>query len=185
MNMFDIDAFKGKMDKSIEAYKKELNVLRTGRANAGLIAGIMVDYYGTPTPIDQTAQVSVPEARQLMIKPYDKSLLGDIEQAINAANIGISPNSDGEVIRLNVPALTEESRKELAKKVKGFAEDAKVAVRNIRRDANDAVKKGQKAGDLTEDDARASEDDIQKMTDDFVKQIDVIAADKEKDILTM
>jgi len=183
--MLDIDDIKARMSKSIDSYKKELGKLRTGRANAALVDGISVNYYGAPTPIDQTSQISVPEARQLMIKPYDKSILGDIEKAINAANIGISPNNDGEVIRLNVPALNEETRKELAKKVKGFAEDAKVAIRNVRRDANDIIKKAEKANEITEDDVKSDEADVQKLTDDFIKQIDNIAAEKEKDILSM
>jgi len=183
--MLDLDDIKARMSKSIDSYKKELGKLRTGRASAALVDGITVDYYGAPTPIDQTSQISVPEARQLMIKPYDKSVLGDIEKAINAANIGISPNNDGEVIRLNVPALTEETRKELAKKVKGFAEDAKVAIRNVRRDANDIIKKAEKANKITEDDVKSDEADVQKLTDDFTKQIDTIATEKENDILSM
>jgi len=183
--MMDIDEIKARMGKSIDSYKKELSKLRTGRASAALVDGITVNYYGSATPIDQTSQISVPEARQLMIKPYDKSVLGDIEKAINAANIGISPNNDGEVIRLNVPSLTEETRKELAKKVKGFAEDAKVAIRNVRRDANDIIKKAEKDNEITEDDVKSDEADVQKLTDDFIKQIDTIAAEKEKDILSM
>jgi len=183
--MVNLDDIKGRMEKSLESYKKELSTLRTGRASAALIDGIMVDYYGTPTPIAQTAQVAVPEASQLTIKPYEKTLLGDIEQAINAANIGISPTNDGEMIRLNVPALTEETRKELAKKVKGFAETGKVAIRNIRRDANDAIKKAEKAKEITEDDLKGYEADVQKLTDNFIKQIDEVAATKEKDIMTM
>ena len=183
--MLILDDIKERMGKTIDSYKKELSKLRTGRANAALVDGITVDYYGVPTPIDQTSQISVPEARLLMIKPYDKSILGDIEKAINAANIGISPNNDGQVIRLNVPALTEETRKELAKKVKVFAEDAKVAIRNVRRDANDIIKKAEKANEITEDDVISDEADVQKLTDDFIKQIDAIAAEKEKDILSM
>lgn len=183
--MINLDEIKARMEKSIDAYKKELSKLRTGRASSALVDGITVDYYGAPTPIDQTSQISVPDAKQLMIKPYDKSILGAIEQAINAANIGISPNNDGEVIRLNVPVLTEETRKGLAKKVKGFAEDAKVAVRNIRRDANDLIKKAEKAKEITEDDLKSYEDDVQKLTDGFVKQIDTIATEKETDILSM
>ena len=183
--MINLDDIKVRMEKSIDAYKKELSKLRTGRASAALVDGISVDYYGAPTPIDQTSQISVPDARQLMIKPYDKSILGVIEQAINAANIGISPNNDGEVIRLSVPALTEETRKELAKKVKGFAEDAKVSVRNIRRDANDLIKKAEKAKEITEDDVKSYEDDVQKLTDSFIKQIDTIATEKETDILSI
>jgi ribosome recycling factor len=183
--MINLDDIKARMEKSIDSYKKELSKLRTGRASSALVDGISVDYYGAPTPIDQTSQISVPEARQLMIKPYDKSILGDIEKAINAANIGLTPNNDGEVIRLNVPALTEETRKDLAKKVKGFAEDAKVSIRNIRRDANDLIKKAEKAKEITEDDEKGYEEDVQKLTDDFVKQIDVIATEKEKDILSI
>jgi len=183
--MINLDDIKVRMEKSIDAYKKELSKLRTGRASAALVDGISVDYYGAPTPIDQTSQISVPDARQLMIKPYDKSILGVIEQAINAANIGISPTNDREVIRLSVPALTEETRKELAKKVKGFAEDAKVSVRNIRRDANDLIKKAEKAKEITEDDVKSYEDDVQKLTDSFIKQIDTIATEKETDILSI
>ncbi|MCL2560068.1 MAG: ribosome recycling factor [Turicibacter sp.] len=183
--MFNLDEIQARMDKSIDSYKKELGKLRTGRASSALVEGITIDYYGAPTPIDQTSQISVPEAKQLVIKPYDKSILGDIEQAINAANIGITPNNDGELIRLNVPALTEETRKELAKKVKGLAEDAKVAVRNIRRDANDLIKKAEKANEMTEDDVKSSEDDVQKLTDGFVKQIDTLGSEKEQDILAM
>lgn len=182
--MINLDEIKARMEKSIDAYKKELGKLRTGRASAALVDGIAVDYYGVMTPIDQTSQISVPDAKQLMIKPYDKSILGAIEQAIGAANIGITPNSDGEVIRLNVPALTEETRKDLAKKVKGLAEDAKVSIRHIRRDANDLIKKSEKAKSITEDDVKSYEDDVQKLTDGFIKQIDEIAKDKEKDILS-
>jgi ribosome recycling factor len=183
--MINLDDFKARMEKSMDVYKKELSVLRTGRASAALIDDITVDYYGTPTPIAQVAQVAVPEASQLTIKPYEKTLLGDIEQAINAANIGISPTNDGEMVRLNVPSLTEETRKDLAKKVKGFAEAGKVAIRNIRRDANDVIKKAEKAKEITEDDVKSYEADVQKLTDDFTKQIDEVATAKEKDIMTM
>jgi len=183
--MVNLDDIKARMEKSIDSYKRELSKLRTGRASAALLEGITIDYYGSPTPIDQTSQIAVPEAKQLTIKPYDKTILGDIERAINAANIGLSPNNDGEIIRLNVPALTEETRKDLAKKVKGFAEDAKIAIRNVRRDANDVIKKAEKAKEITEDDVKSYETDVQKMTDDFIKQIDTLGADKEKDILSM
>ena len=183
--MVNLDDIKGRMEKSIDSYKRELSKLRTGRASAALLEGITIDYYGSPTPIDQTSQIAVPEAKQLTIKPYDKTILGDIEKAINAANIGISPNNDGEIIRLNVPALTEETRKDLAKKVKGFAEDAKVAIRNVRRDANDVIKKAEKAKEITEDDVKSYETDVQKMTDDFIKQIDTLGTEKEKDIMSM
>ena len=183
--MVNLEDIKGRMEKSIDSYKRELSKLRTGRASAALLDGITIDYYGSPTPIDQTSQIAVPEAKQLTIKPYDKTILGDIEKAINAANIGISPNNDGEIIRLNVPALTEETRKDLAKKVKGFAEDAKVAIRNVRRDANDVIKKAEKAKEITEDDVKSYEADVQKMTDDFIKQIDTLGVEKEKDIMSM
>ena len=183
--MVNLDEIKARMEKSIDSYKRELSKLRTGRASAALLEGITVDYYGAPTPVDQTSQVSVPEARQLTIKPYDKTILGDIEKAINAANIGLTPTNDGELIRLNVPALTEETRKELAKKVKGFAEDAKISVRNVRRDANDTIKKAEKAKEITEDDVKSYEEDVQKMTDNFIKQIDTIGSEKETDILSM
>jgi len=183
--MINLNDYKSKMEKSIDSYKRELAKLRTGRASVALIDGINVDYYGAPTPIAQTSQVSVPEARQLMIKPYDKSIIGDIEKAISAANIGLTPNSDGEVIRLNVPALTEQIRKDLAKKVKGFAEDAKVAIRNVRRDANDTIKKAEKAKEITEDDMKSLESDVQKLTDEFIKLIDQIGSEKEKDILSI
>ena len=183
--MLDLNEIREKMDKAIGAYKRELSKLRTGRASAALIDGITINYYGAATPIDQTSQISVPEAKQLMIKPYDKSILIDIEKAIAAANIGLTPNNDGEVIRLNVPALTEETRKELAKKVKALAEDGKVAIRNVRRDANDIIKKAEKAKEITEDDVKSDEADVQKMTDEFIKQIEEIASAKEKDILSV
>jgi len=183
--MVNLDDIKARMEKSIDSYKRELSKLRTGRASAALLEGIVINYYGSPTPIDQTSQIAVPEPKQLTIKPYDKTILGDIERAINAANIGIVPNNDGEIIRLNVPVLTEETRKDLAKKVKGFAEDAKVAIRNVRRDANDVIKKAEKAKEITEDDVKSYENDVQKMTDDFIKQIDTLGAEKEKDILSM
>ena len=183
--MINLDTIQERMNKSIDSFKKDLNTLRTGRASAALIEGININYYGAPTPISQTGQVTTPDAKQLAIKPYDKSILADIERAINEANIGITPNNDGEVIRLNVPILTEETRKELAKKVKGFAEDAKVAIRNIRRDANDDLKKAEKNKEITEDDLKGYSEDVQKLTDEKIKEIDVVAFAKEKDIVTM
>jgi len=174
-----------RMDKSIDKLKRDLSTLRTGRANAALLDNITVDYYGAPTPINQMAQVTIPEATQLVIKSYDKSMLKAIERAILEANIGLNPNNDGEVIRLNVPAPTEERRRELAKSVKGYAEEAKVAVRNVRRDANDELKKMQKNGDITEDDLKSQTDDVQKLTDKKTKEIDAVAADKEKDIMSI
>jgi len=174
-----------RMDKAIESLKRELSVLRTGRASAALLDNIKVDYYGMPTPINQMAQITIPEPRQLVVKAYDKSTMSDIERAINEANIGLTPNSDGDVIRLNIPSLTEERRRELAKKVKVFAEDAKVAIRNVRRDANDELKKMQKNGDITEDDLKGYNEDVQKLTDKKIKEVDQVASDKETDIMSI
>ncbi|MCL1949389.1 MAG: ribosome recycling factor [Turicibacter sp.] len=173
-----------RMDKSIEKLKRDLSTLRTGRASASLVENIKVDYWGTPTPIPHVGQVTVPEATQLVIKPYEKPLLKDIERAIHEANIGLNPNNDGEVIRINVPAPTEERRKELAKNVKSFADDAKVAIRNVRRDANDELKKMQKSSDITEDELKSLQDDVQKLTDKKIKEVDAVAASKEKDIMS-
>ena len=174
-----------RMDKAIDALKREFSVLRTGRASAALLDNIKVDYYGAPTPISQMAGITVPEARQLVIKPYDKTILTSIERAINEANIGLTPNNDGEVIRLNVPQLTEERRRELAKKVKGFAEDAKVAIRNVRRDVNDELKKMQKNSEITEDALKGHNDEVQKLTDKKIKEVDTVASEKEKDIMSI
>lgn len=176
---------EARMSKAIDSLKREFSVLRTGRASGALLDNIQVDYYGMPSPINQMAQVTVPEPRQLVIKPYDKSMLQAIERAINEANIGLTPNNDGEVIRLNVPALTEERRRELAKKVKGFAEDAKVAIRNVRRDANDELKKLQKNGEITEDALKGYTEDVQKLTDKKIKEVDATADEKEKDIMSI
>jgi len=176
---------EARMDKALDSLKRELSVLRTGRASAALLDSIQVDYYGMQTPVNQMAQITVPDARQLVIKPYDKSTLGAIERGINEANIGLTPNNDGEVIRLNIPALTEERRRELAKKVKGFAEDSKVAVRNIRRDANDELKKMQKNNEITEDTLKGYIEDVQKLTDKKIKEVDVIASEKENDIMSI
>lgn len=176
---------KEKMDKSISAFSRELASIRAGRANASLLDRITVDYYGAPTPVNQLGGISVPEARLLVIQPYDKSVLGDIEKAIMKSDIGITPTNDGNVIRLTIPALTEERRKELVKVVSKEAESAKVAIRNVRRDANDDLKKLEKSGDITEDDLRGFTDDIQKLTDDYIVKVDQVAKDKEKEILSV
>ncbi|MGL4374712.1 MAG: ribosome recycling factor [Turicibacter sp.] len=176
---------ENRMNKAIDSLKREFNTLRTGRASAALLENISIDYYGSATPINQMAQVSVPEPRQLTVKPYDKTMLSAIERAINEANIGLTPNNDGELIRLNVPQLTEERRRELAKKVKGFAEEAKVAIRNVRRDANDDMKKLQKNGEITEDALKGYTEDVQKLTDKKIKEVDAAADAKEKDILSI
>lgn len=172
-----------KMKKAEQSLQRELGQIRAGRANASLLDRITVEYYGAPTPVNQLASITIPEARILMITPFDKNSIGDIEKALQASDIGISPTNDGTVIRLVIPQLTEERRKELTKDVKKEAENAKVAVRNVRRDAMDDLKKLQKNGDITEDELRNLEKDVQKITDDSVKNIDQITADKEKELL--
>lgn len=174
---------KDKMTKAIQAYTRELASIRAGRANASLLDRITVDYYGAPTPINQLAGVSVPEARLLVIQPYDKSVLGDIEKAILKSDLGLTPTNDGNIIRLSIPQLTEERRKDLVKLVKKEAEEAKIAVRNIRRDGNDDLKKLEKNGEITEDDQRGYADDIQKITDEYIAKVDALTKDKEKEIL--
>ncbi len=171
------------MTKAIQAYSRELASIRAGRASASLLDRITVDYYGAPTPVNQLAGISVPEARLLVIQPYDKSILGEIEKAIIKSDLGLNPTNDGNLLRLAIPALTEERRKELVKVVKKESEDAKVAIRNIRRDANDDLKKLEKNGEITEDDLRGYSDDIQKMTDEHITKVDSITKDKEKEIL--
>ncbi len=171
------------MEKAISAYSRELASIRAGRANAALLDRIFVDYYGAPTPINQLAGVSVPEARLLVIQPYDKTILGEIEKAILKSDLGLNPTNDGSLIRIAIPALTEERRKELVKVVKKEAEEAKIAIRNIRRDGNEDLKKLEKNGEITEDDLRGYSDDIQKMTDQHISKIDDITKDKEKEIL--
>ncbi|MCP3739124.1 ribosome recycling factor [Rossellomorea sp. BNER] len=172
-----------KMSKAIQTFTRELASIRAGRANASLLDKITVDYYGAPTPVNQLAGISIPEARMLVIQPYDKSALGDIEKAILKSDLGITPTSDGNILRIVIPALTEERRKELVKLVKKEAEDAKVAIRNVRRDANDDLKKLEKNGEITEDDLRGYSDDVQKLTDENIAKIDSITKDKEKEIL--
>ena len=172
-----------RMDKTISSLKFEYNGIRAGRANAAVLDKIKVDYYGTPTPINQMAAVSVPEPRLLQIQPWDASTLKDIEKAINASDIGINPQNDGRVIRLAFPPLTEERRRELAKEVRKMAEDGKVAVRSIRRDAIEKIKALRKSNEITEDDQAAGEKEVQELTDKFCKEIDVRTEKKEKEIL--
>jgi ribosome recycling factor len=178
-----IEKAKERMIKAIQAYTRELASIRAGRASASLLDRITVDYYGAPTPINQLAGISVPEARLLVIQPYDKTILGEIEKALLKSDLGINPTNDGSIIRLAIPQLTEERRKELAKQVRKESEDAKIAVRNIRRDANDELKKLEKSGEITEDGLRGFSDDIQKLTDDQISKIDQITKDKEKELL--
>ena len=169
--------------KSISMLKEDLNTVRAGRANPALLDKVMVDYYGCPTPLKNLSNISVPDPRTLMITPFDAKSIGDIEKGINIADIGITPTNDGMVIRLVVPQLTEERRKELTKTTKKMGEDAKVTIRNLRRDVNDHLKKAQKEGELTEDDLKKELDKVQKTTDKAVKDIDDIIAAKDKEIL--
>jgi ribosome recycling factor len=178
-----IAATKDRMTKAIQSYTRELASIRAGRASASLLDRITVDYYGAPTPVNQVAGISTPEARLLVIQPYDKSILGDIEKAILKSDLGLNPSNDGSIIRIAIPQLTEERRKELVKVVKKESEEAKVAIRNIRRDGNDDLKKLEKNGEITEDALRGYSDDMQKLTDEFIQKIDQITKDKEKEIL--
>ena len=183
MSDFDLNMLDEKIEKTLSVLKEEMGTVRAGRANAALVDKVMVDYYGTPTPLKSLANISVPEPRTLLISPFDPKSIPNIEKAINVANIGINPVNDGKVVRLQIPQVTEERRKELTKIVKKLGEDAKVAVRNLRRDANDKVKKMEKAGDFTEDDAKSTLEDIQKEIDKAVKHIDEIVANKDKEIM--
>lgn len=177
-----IEQTKSKMSKSTESFESELATVRTGIASASILDRIEVMYYGFKTPLNQVASVSVPEPRMLLIKPYEKGTLKDIEKSIVEANMGLTPNNDGNVIRIIIPALTEERRKELCKQVSRYTEDAKVSIRNIRRDANDSIKKNK---EISEDSRKGLEEDIQKLTDEFIKKIDAIAKEKEKDIMSI
>lgn len=172
-----------RMEKAHSAYSRQLAAIRAGRANASLLDRISVIYYGAPTPLNQMAGISVPEPRLLVVQPYDKTTISEIEKAIMKSDIGITPSNDGSVIRLAVPALTEERRKELVKEVKREAEDAKVAIRNVRRDSNEELKKLEKDAEITEDELRRFNDQVQKMTDDFIDKIDQTAKDKENEIM--
>ncbi len=172
-----------KMSKTISALNNEYNSIRAGRASAAVLDKIRVDYYGTPTPINQLAAVSVAEARILTIQPWDKSVLGAIEKAIQTSDIGINPQNDGSVLRLTFPPLTEDRRKEIVKTVRSTSEDSKVAIRSIRRDCIDKLKKMQKDSEITEDDLKQGEKKIQDTTDKFIKDIDTIAAAKEKEVM--
>lgn len=174
---------ESKMNKTISVLHEDLSAIRAGRANPAILDKVTVDYYGVPTPLQQVGTVSVPEARTIVIQPWDISILGDIEKAILKSDIGITPNNDGKLIRLNFPPLTEDRRKELVKTVSKRGEDAKVAVRAIRRDSIDRFKAQKKNNEITEDDLKDLEDKIQKLTDRFVKDVDGIISEKEKEIL--
>ena len=181
----DVKEFEAKMKKSVDSYVKELSYIRAGRANPDILNRITADYYGTPTPIPQMAQVSMPDARTLAIQPWDASTVKLIEKAILASELGITPISDGKVIRLTFQPPTEEKRKEMSKQIAKMGEDAKVAIRNIRRDANDKAKDMKKNNEMTEDEQKASEKSIQDITDKIIKEIDTITSDKTKEIMTV
>ena len=174
-----------KMDKTLEFMVRDFGAVRTGRANAGILDGIKVSYYGSETPLMQLANVNVVEGRSLEIKPYDASSLGEIEKALFQANLGLTPQNDGKLIRLSFPPLTEERRKELAKGVKKLAEDARVSLRNVRRDANDRIKAKAKAKEVSEDQGKDAEAQVQKLIDAQIKKVDEIAAKKEQEVLTL
>lgn len=174
--------YKRKMNKTIEALKNQFATVRAGRANAAVLDQISVEYYGVDTPLNQVGTISVPDPRTITIQPWDNSLLKGIEKAIQASDLGINPQNDGKLIRLTFPQLTEERRKELVKQVKKYGEDGKVAIRNIRRDAMDDFKALKKANELTEDDLKTAEKELQKLTDDFIKEVDNVTAAKEKEL---
>jgi ribosome recycling factor len=174
-----------RMKKSIESLKKDFIRIRTGRASAALLDGITVEYYGSPMPVNQVAAISVPDARMIMIQPWEKSMIGPIEKAIQASDLGLNPQSDGNVIRLPIPPLSEERRKDLFKHCKKISEDNKVAIRNIRRDANEGLKESEKTKKITQDDLKKGQDEIQKLTDKFIKSVEDMLSLKEKEILEL
>ena len=176
---------EGDMKKAIESLMAELKKVRTGRANVSMLDPVMVPYYGSPTPLAQVATLATPDARSFLITPWETNILKDIEMAIVNANLGLAPQNDGKSIRLKVPELTEERRKDLVKSVKKVVEDARVSVRMCRRDANDVIKKAQKDKEISEDDQKRLQDDVQKLTDNYIKQIDKISEDKEKELMTL
>mgnify|MGYP000862189191 CR=1 FL=1 len=183
--MEDLKFYQDKMDKTMEVLLADYGTIRAGRANPHVLDKIKVDYYGTPTPLQQVGNVSVPEARMIVIQPWEKSLLKAIEKAILTSDLGINPTNDGTCIRLVFPELTEERRKELAKDVKKKGEGAKVAIRNIRRDANDTFKKMEKGGEISEDDQKLAEEKIQKLTDKMIEKVDKAVEVKTKEIMTV
>ncbi|WP_053957404.1 ribosome recycling factor [Inediibacterium massiliense] len=174
---------EGKMNKTLQVLKEDLNALRAGRANPSLLDKIMIDYYGTPTPLKQVASVSAPEPRLLVVQPYDRSVMQLIEKAITQSDLGINPSNDGKIIRLPIPQLTEERRKDMIKVVKKTGEAAKVAIRNQRRDANDHLKKMEKNAEISEDDLKKAEAEVQKITDKAIKSIDEMVNNKEKELM--
>lgn len=174
---------ESRMKSSIDVLKEELATLRAGRANPALLDKVQVDYYGVPTPLNQVGNISTPEPRLLLIKPWDKGIIGDIEKAIHKSDLGLNPSNDGNIIRIVIPQLTQERRQELVKSVKKKGEEAKVSIRNVRRDANDQIKKAQKNGDISEDDLRLYLDEVQESTDNNIKRIDQVVDHKETEIM--
>lgn len=185
MEVMDYSKFEERMNKTVDVFEENLSEVRAGRANPAILNKIKVDYYGVPTPINQVAGISVPEARLIVIQPWDMSVLKEIEKAILASDIGINPNNDGKVIRLNFPELNEERRKDLVKEIRKTAEESKVAIRSIRRDAMDEFKTMQKNAEITEDDLKVAEEQIQKLTDHNIANIDSILEKKEKEIMSI
>lgn len=180
MKLADVEA---QMQKSVEATQRSFNTIRTGRANASILDRVMVDYYGAETPLKSLANISTPDSTTLQIDPFDKGSLAQIEKAISLSDVGLTPNNDGRVVRINIPPLTNERRKEFAKIAAKYAEEGKVAVRNIRRDAIESIRKQEKASDISEDEARDLQDQVQKLTDKYTARIEEILASKEKDIM--
>ena len=180
-----MEQFEEKMKKSLNALSEEYATIRAGRANPHVLDKIMVDYYGTPTPLQTVANISVPEARVIQIQPWEASLVKDIEKAIMTSDLGLTPNNDGKIIRLVFPELTEDRRKELVKDIKKKGENAKVAIRNIRRDANDSIKKQNKANELSDDEAKQQEDKVQKLTDKYIAEVDKMMDSKSSEVMTI
>ncbi len=185
MKIMDYSEMKSKNEKAINSLSERLAEVRAGRANPAVLNKVKIDYYGTPTPINQVAGVSVPEARMIVIQPWDVSILKEIEKAILASDVGINPNNDGKVIRLVFPELTEERRKELVKEIKKYSEDTKVVIRNVRRDTIDKAKTMQKDGEVTEDDLKSIENEIQKFTDKYIEEVDKLISVKETEIMSI
>jgi ribosome recycling factor len=183
MQLALFEELQEKMGQRIEGLRREFNQIRTGRASAALLEGIKVDYYGTPTPVNQLASISIPEARTILIQPWDMSIINQIEKAILKSDLGINPNTDGKIIRLNIPMLTEERRKQLAKVVRNTAEEAKISMRNFRREANEQLKELEKRKEITEDDYHNGLKEIQKVTDQFIDKIGLMSQNKEKEIM--
>jgi len=174
-----------RMEKALEALQKDFSKLRTGRASTTLVEDVQVDYYQMPTPLNQLASISIPDSRTILIQPWDKSSMGNVEKAIMKSELGLNPINDGKTIRINIPPLTEERRKELAKIAKKYTEDTKVAIRNIRREANDALKKRKNNKEISEDDMYSGQEDVQKITDEFVSKAEKAKEDKEKEIMEL